>query len=317
MKSPRDVFGEVLIELGKKDERIVVLNGDLATSTKTIHFQKKFPKRHFNMGICEQHMMSVAGGMASEGFVPIVSTFAVFAAGRAYDQIRQCIAYPRNNVKIMATHPGLAVGADGATHQALEDIALMRALPNMTVLAPSDEIETRQAIEKAVAWNGPVYIRIGRAELPRIQDQSYCFEIGKGSLVKEGRDVTIVSHGIMTWHAIESAKLLAKEGIEAEVISMAAIKPLDKEIILQSAKKTKAVMTLEDHSIYGGLGSAVAEAVTTTHPVWMDIMGVEDAFGQSGTVEELFGHYGLDRNTVVKRIKKLLVKKGKIGTENL
>ncbi|MCG8481820.1 MAG: transketolase family protein [Clostridia bacterium] len=304
MKSPRDVLGEALVELGQKNNKIVVLNADVATPTKAHLFQKEFQMRHYNMGICEQNMMSAGAGLASEGLIPIVSTFAVFATGRAYDQIRQCIAYSRNNVKIVATHPGLSVGGDGATHQALEDISLMRSMPNMLVLAPSDAIETKQVLEKAIEYEGPVYIRVGRGEMPDLfYDKA--FEIGKGSVLKAGKDITVISHGIMTYHALLAAEELEKEGIRVEVINMASIKPIDEGLIINAAKKTGSIMTIEDHSIYGGLGSAVAEIVVTNRPVPMDIMGVNDTFGESGTPGELYKKYGLDVPSIKDRIRNL------------
>ncbi|MFZ5967154.1 MAG: transketolase family protein [Bacillota bacterium] len=308
MKSPRDAFGEVLIEIGEQYDRVVVLTSDVAVPTRTGGFAKFFPHRHFNMGICEQNMVSTAAGMASEGFIPIVSTFAVFAAGRAFDQIRQCVACSKNNVKIIATHPGLSVGSDGAIHQALEDIALMRALPNMTVLAPSDEIETKEVIREAVVYTGPVYIRVGRAEMPVIQDHSYSFTIGKGSILRKGRDITVVSHGIMTYHGLKAAEILKQEGIELEIINMASIKPIDKDLILNSASKTKAVITIEDHNIYGGLGSAVAEVLAVNLPIPMEIIGVQDIFGESGTKEELYEKHGLDVKSISQRIRQFMMR---------
>ncbi|PAB61031.1 transketolase family protein [Anaeromicrobium sediminis] len=302
MRAPRDVYGEVLFELGEKYENIIVLNSDLAKATKTTLFEKKFPQRHFNLGICEQNMMSIGGGLSSEGFIPIASTFAIFATGRAYDQIRQSIAYPKNNVKIIATHPGLAVGLDGATHQALEDINIMRGLPNMTVLAPSDEVETKKLIEKAIEYDGPTYIRVGRAEIPQLFNSNTKFQIGKGNVLREGSDITILSHGIMLYHSLEVAKRLLQKNISVEVISMASIKPIDKELILKSSKKTNCVVTIEDHSIYGGLGSAVAEVLIQKNPVPQEIIGVSDIFGESGTPNELFEKYGLDINSLEKRI---------------
>lgn len=301
MKSPRDILEEALVELGKENHKIVVLNADVATPTKALKFQKEFQMRHYNMGICEQNMISVGAGLASEGLIPIVSTFAVFATGRAYDQIRQCIAYSKNNVKIVATHPGLAVGVDGATHQALEDIALMRSLPNMTVLAPSDGRETKLALEKAVAHNGPVYIRVGRAEMPAIYDEK-SFHIGKGNVLKEGKDLTIISHGIMTYHALLAAEELEREGIRAEVINMTSIKPIDHALIAHSAKRTGRIVTIEDHSIYGGLGSAVAEVVVSNCPTPMTIIGVNDTFGESGAPRQLYQKYGLDVWSIKNRI---------------
>lgn len=305
MRSPRDVLGEVLVELGQKHKKIVVLNADVATPTKSLMFRKEFPKRHYNMGICEQNMMSVGAGLASEGFIPIVSTFAVFATGRAYDQIRQCIAYSKNNVKIVATHPGLSVGGDGATHQSLEDISLMRSMPNMVVLAPSDEVETRQVLEKAIEYKGPAYIRVGRAEMPELYHDKYEFKVGKGSILREGADITVISHGIMTYHALLAAEQLEKEGLEVEVINMASIKPIDQELIINSARKTRKIVTIEDHSTYGGLGSAVAEIVATTYPVPMDIIGVNDTFGESAAPSELYKKYGLDVLAIKEKIRNL------------
>ncbi|WP_432663289.1 transketolase family protein [Wukongibacter baidiensis] len=302
MKSPRDVLGEVLVQLGRENDKIIILNADLASSTRTKNFKDEFPSRYYNLGICEQNMMSLAGGLASEGFIPIASTFAVFATGRAYDQIRQCVAYSKNNVKIAATHPGLAVGGDGATHQALEDISLMRTIPNMVVLAPSDEIETKNVIKKVIDYEGPVYIRIGRAEMPQIYSEDYSFEIGKGNTLRSGTDITIISHGIMTYHALLVAEELMIEGIDAEVINMASIKPIDSELILSSVKKTGAVVTIEDHSIYGGLGSSVAEIVVTNNPIPMKIIGIQDTFGESGSVKDLYKKYGLDTESIKNQI---------------
>lgn len=304
MKSPRDVLGDTLVEIGKKNDKIVVLSADLATSTKTIKFMNEFPDRYFNLGICEQNMMSLAGGLASEGYIPVASTFAVFATGRAYDQIRQCIAYSNNNVKIIATHPGLAVGGDGATHQALEDISLMRTIPNMSVLAPSDAVETRSFIKKALEYEGPVYLRVGRAEMANLYSSDHRAEIGKGDILKEGKDITVVAHGIMTYYALLAAEELLKENISLEVINMASIKPLDKKLILSSVKKTGAIVTVEDHSIYGSLGSAVAETVIQNNPVPMEIIGVEDKFGESGNYGELYKKYGLDVKSIKNKIKK-------------
>lgn len=302
MKSPRDVLGEILVELGRKDSRIIVLNTDLASSTKTKKFQYEFPERYYNLGICEQNMMSLAGGLASEGCIPVASTFAVFATGRAYDQIRQCIAYSGNNVKIAATHPGLAVGGDGATHQALEDISLMRTLPNMVVLAPFDEVETRKAVEKAIEYEGSVYIRIGRAEVPKIYNENYSFEIGKGSVLNEGTDITVISHGIMTYYTLLVAEELLKEDISLEIINMASIKPVDKELIVSSARKTGAIVVVEDHSIYGGLGSTVAEIVVDNNLVPVKIIGVKDTFGESGNTKDLYRKYGLDKESIKNEI---------------
>ncbi len=302
MQSPRDIIGDTLVELGRENDKIIVLNADVATSTKTIKFKNEFPDRYFNLGICEQNMMSMAGGLASEGFIPIACTFAVFATGRAYDQIRQCIAYSRNNVKIIATHPGLAVGGDGATHQALEDISLMRAIPNMNVLAPSDAIETRSSIKKAIEYEGPIYLRIGRAEMPSLYGVDYEMEIGKGSILKVGTDITVIAHGIMIYYTLLAAEELLNEGISLEIINMTSIKPIDKKLILSSSKKTRGVVTVEDHSIYGGLGSSVAEVIVKNNPVPMEIIGVQDTFGESGSKGDLYKKYRLDVESIKNKI---------------
>ena len=305
----RDAYGEALAELGAVNENIVVLEADLSKSTKTSDFKKVYPERHFNMGIAEQNMLGVAAGFAAAGKIPFASSFAVFATGRAYDQIRNSIAYPNLNVKIAATHAGLTVGEDGGSHQMLEDIALMRALPNMTVIVPADGIETKQAIKAAAEYEGPVYIRMGRPKVPVLFDDNYTFEIGKGVVLKEGTDVTLVGTGIMVSKAVEAAELLAAEGISAAVVNISTIKPLDAELIIAQAQKTGAIVTCEEHNIYGGLGSAVAEVLVENCPVPMARVGVADKFGESGLPDELLEKYGLTAANIVVQAKAVIAKK--------
>ena len=305
----RDAYGEALAELGAVNENIVVLEADLSKSTKTSDFKKVYPERHFNMGIAEQNMLGVAAGFAAAGKIPFASSFAVFATGRAYDQIRNSIAYPNLNVKIAATHAGLTVGEDGGSHQMLEDIALMRALPNMTVIVPADGIETKQAIKAAAEYEGPVYIRMGRPKVPVLFDDNYTFEIGKGVVLKEGTDVTLVGTGIMVSKAVEAAELLAAEGISAAVVNISTIKPLDAELIVAQAQKTGAIVTCEEHNIYGGLGSAVAEVLVENCPVPMARVGVADKFGESGLPDELLEKYGLTAANIAAQAKAVIAKK--------
>ncbi|MBO5428484.1 MAG: transketolase family protein [Peptococcaceae bacterium] len=305
----RDAYGEALAELGAVNENIVVLEADLSKSTKTSDFKKVYPERHFNMGIAEQNMLGVAAGFAAAGKIPFASSFAVFATGRAYDQIRNSIAYPNLNVKIAATHAGLTVGEDGGSHQMLEDIALMRALPNMTVIVPADGIETKQAVKAAADYEGPVYIRMGRPKVPVLFDENYTFEIGKGVVLKEGTDVTLVGTGIMVSKAVEAAELLAAEGISAAVVNISTIKPLDAELIIAQAQKTGAIVTCEEHNIYGGLGSAVAEVLVENCPVPMARVGVADKFGESGLPDELLEKYGLTAANIAAQAKAVIAKK--------
>ena len=305
----RDAYGEALAELGAVNENIVVLEADLSKSTKTSDFKKVYPERHFNMGIAEQNMLGVAAGFAAAGKIPFASSFAVFATGRAYDQIRNSIAYPNLNVKIAATHAGLTVGEDGGSHQMLEDIALMRALPNMTVIVPADGIETKQAVKAAAEYEGPVYIRMGRPKVPVLFDDNYTFEIGKGVVLKEGTDVTLVGTGIMVSKAVETAELLAAEGISAAVVNISTIKPLDAELIIAQAQKTGAIVTCEEHNIYGGLGSAVAEVLVENCPVPMARVGVADKFGESGLPDELLEKYGLTAANIAAQAKAVIAKK--------
>ena len=305
----RDAYGEALAELGAINDKVVVLDADLSKSTKTNDFKKVYPERFFNLGIAEQNLLGTAAGFAAAGKIPFASSFAVFAVGRAYDQIRNSIAYPNLNVKIAATHAGLTVGEDGGSHQMLEDIALMRAVPNMTVIVPADGVETKQVVMAAAEHQGPVYIRLGRPKVPVLLGDDYKFEIGKGVVLKEGTDVTLVGTGIMVSKAMEAADLLAADGISAAVVNISTIKPLDNALITEMAQKTGAVVTAEEHSIYGGLGSAVAEVLVETCPVPMARVGVEDKFGESGLPDELLEKYGLTAANIAAKAKVVIAKK--------
>jgi len=303
----RDAYGATLAALGHEDERIVVLTADLAGSTKTGLFAKEHPKRFFNMGVAEADMMGVAAGLAMSGYRPFASTFAVFATGKAWEQVRQVIAYPNTPVRIVATHAGLTVGEDGASHQMLEDIANMRVLPNMAVIVPADAIETR-AVTRFVAGydEGPVYVRLARAKFPVILKEDYAFELGKASTLAEGTDVSIFACGVMVSAAIQARDKLAKEGISVEVVNVSTIKPLDKETLLASSKKTGAVVTAEEHQVSGGLGSAVCELLSEELPTRVVRVGVHDRFGQSGSADALIAHYGLDTSGLLAAIKQVL-----------
>ena len=299
----REAYGAALADLGDKYD-FLVLDADLAAATKTGVFKKKFPERFFDCGIAEGNMMSVAAGIAATGKVVFASSFAMFAAGRAFEQVRNCIGYPHLNVKIGATHAGITVGEDGATHQCIEDFALMRAIPGMVVINPSDAVEARAAVEAAINYVGPVYMRFGRYAVPVINDKdNFKFEIGKGVNMLDGKDVTIVATGMMVGMALDAAKILANEGISARVINIATIKPIDKEIILDAARSTGAIVAAEEHSIIGGLGSAVAEVVCEGCPVPVVRMGVEDKFGHSGKVPPLLEMYGLTVENMVAKAK--------------
>ena len=303
----REAYGEALAELGESYPNLVVLDADLASATKTGVFQKKFPDRHVDCGIAEANMMGIAAGLSLTGKIPVASTFAMFAEGRAYEQVRNSIGYPHLNVKIGATHAGITVGEDGATHQCNEDIALMRTIPGMVVLNPSDAVEAKACVKAALDWEGPVYMRFGRAGVPVINDrEDYRFEIGKGILLREGSDVTIVATGIMVAASLEAAKRLAEEGISAEVINIHTIKPLDAELIAASAKKTGKVVTAEEHSVIGGLGGAVCEALAERMPVPVCRIGIEDVFGESGSASALLAKYGLDADGVYRKVKAFL-----------
>lgn len=306
MIATRDAYGDALKELGELNNNIVVLDADLSGSTKTGVFKKSYPDRFINVGIAEQNLIGTAAGLAAAGKVPFASTFAMFASGRAFEIIRNSVCYPNLNVKIAATHAGLTVGEDGATHQALEDISIMRSLPNMVVLNPADAVETKQCIKVAAEYNGPVYIRLGRSKTPVIFDETYKFEIGKGVELKEGSDVTIIATGIMVGKALEAREELSKLGIDARVINISTIKPIDTDIIVEAAKETKGIVTVEEHSIIGGLGSAVAEVVAENHPTKVLRIGTIDKFGESGDGNDLLEKYGLTVENIVKKAKEIL-----------
>lgn len=299
----RAAYGELLETELYKNQNVVVLDADLGNATKSISFKKVAPDRYFDMGISEQDMMSTAAGLATCGKIPIVSTFAVFAAGRAFEQVRNSVAYPKLNVKIAATHAGITVSPDGGSHQAIEDIALIRSLPNMTVICPSDAVEAKAALMKAVEMNGPVYIRLGRAPVENIHTQDYEFDFTKGQVLREGEDVGIIATGIMVEKALQAAQELAKEGIQARVVNIAAIKPIDKELIIETAKKTNYIVTAEEHSVIGGLGSAVSEVLVQNYPVKQAMIGIKDTFGESGSSEELLEKYGLTVEAIIKAAK--------------
>lgn len=303
----RESYGNALVELGRQNENLVVLDADLAGATKTELFKKVFPGRHIDCGIAESNMMSIAAGISTTGKIPFVSTFAMFAAGRAFEQVRNSIGYPHLNVKIGATHAGISVGEDGATHQCNEDIALMRTIPGMVVINPADDVEAREAVKAAFHHEGPVYLRFGRFPVSVFNnEETYKFEIGKGIILKEGKDITIVATGLEVSESLKAADMLAKEGIDAEVINIHTIKPLDKKLIIESAKKTRCIVTVEEHSIIGGLGSAVAETLSEFYPVKMCRIGVKDVFGESGPALELLEKYELDGKGIVKQIKAFL-----------
>ncbi len=289
----RDAYGAALVELAETNKDFIVMDADLAAATKTGMFKKAYPERFYNCGIAEQNMVSIAAGIAATGKRVFVSSFAMFAAGRAFEQVRNSVGYPHLNVIIGATHAGISVGEDGATHQCCEDIALMRTIPGMTVINPADAVETRKAVLAAVKHDGPVYMRFGRLAVPVVFDDDYNFEIGKGVELKEGSDVTIVATGLMVAEALEAYEILKAEGINARIINIATIKPLDKEIIIKAAKETGAIVTAEEHSVIGGLGSAVADVITEECPVPVLKVGVNDTFGKSGPAAELLDKFGL------------------------
>lgn len=307
----RNYFGKALVELGRLKEDVVVLDADLASSTKSSDFATAFPHRFFEIGIAEQNMIGTASGLAACGKIAYASTFAVFATGRCWDQIRQSVAYPMMNVKIVATHCGISVGGDGASHQALEDMALMRVLPNMTVISPADAHEAYKATIAMADWNGPCYLRMGRADFPLITDEDDIFQIGKATVMKEGKDVSIVATGQMVSLALEAARLLKEDGVNAEVINMSTIKPLDTETLAESLSRTKCVVTAEEHSILGGLGSAVAEFLSENDNYPLFRIGVNDCFGESGEPEDLMVKYGLTAENIALSAKKVIAKKTK------
>ena len=303
----RDSYGNALVELGKEHENLVVLDADLAAATKTGVFKKVFPERHIDCGIAECNMMGVAAGLATTGKVPFASSFAMFAAGRAFEQIRNSIGYPKLNVKIGATHAGISVGEDGATHQCNEDIALMRTIPGMVVINPSDDVEARAAVKAAYEHVGPVYMRFGRLAVPVINDrEDYKFELGKGVVLREGKDLTIVATGLPVSNCLEAAEKLAADGIDAKVINIHTIKPLDEDLVVAAAKETGKVVTVEEHSIIGGLGGAVCECLAEKAPVPVKRIGIHDVFGESGPALELLHKYGLDAEGIYKQIKEFV-----------
>ena len=308
-KATREAYGEALKEIGGKNEQIVVLDADLSKSTKTNVFAKAYPQRFFNVGIAEQNLVGTAAGLAASGKTPFVSTFAMFAAGRAFEQIRNSVCYPKLNVKVAATHAGLTVGEDGASHQAIEDVSLMRSLPNMTVLVPADEEETRQAIAWAAAYQGPVYIRLGRMSVDNVSPEGYVFAPAKAAVLTEGNDVTLIANGVMVMAALEAAKTLAAEGIQARVINMASVKPLDEAAVVSAAKETGAIVTCEEHSIIGGLGSAVSEVLAEQAPAPLERVGVKDTFGESGKPKELLAKYGLTAADVAEAARRVVARK--------
>ncbi len=309
MIATRDAYGETLAELGAENGNVVALDADLSGSTKTGVFAKKFPERFFNMGIAEANMVGTAAGLAAVGKVPFVSTFAIFAVGRAWEQVRQSVAYPKANVKIVATHGGITVGEDGGSHQSVEDIAIMRAVPNMTVIVPADGVETKGAIRAAAAYKGPVYVRLGRNKVPTIFPADYRFEIGKGCEMAPGSDLTFVTTGLMTAQALAAAEILRKEGIAARVVHLGTVKPLDAEIVLRAARETGAIVTAEEHSVVGGLGGAVAELLAEHFPVPLKRVGVQDRFCTSGKAEELLKYFGLTPEDVVEAAREIRQRK--------
>ena len=302
----REAYGKALVKVGKINDDVVVLDADLSKSTKTNDFYKAYPDRFFNMGIAEQNLVGAACGFAATGKIPFASTFAMFATGRAFEIIRNSSCYPKLNVKICATHAGITVGEDGGSHQSVEDISLMRSIPNMTVLVPADGVEAEKMIFAAAEYNGPMYVRLGRSAVPTLFDENYNFEIGKGVVLKEGNDATIIACGMMVNEALIAADMLKEENINVRVINMSTIKPIDTELIIKAAKETKAIVTAEEHSIIGGLGSAVSEVVSENHPVKVKKVGLNDCFGESGTPGELLEKYGLTAKNIVAKVKEAI-----------
>jgi transketolase, C-subunit len=298
-KSTRQAYGEALAKLGKEKENVVVLEADLSKSTMTAYFKKEFPERHINVGIAEADLIGTAAGFATTGKIPFASTFALFAAGRAYDQIRNSVAYPKLNVKICPTHAGVSLGEDGGSHQSVEDLALMRAIPGMVVLSPADAVETEKMIFAAAEYEGPVYVRLGRLNIPVLFDDNYKFEIGKAVTLTEGNDVAILATGLMVYEATEAAKQLAEQGIKARVVNVSTIKPLDEETILKAAKECKFIVTSEEHSVIGGLGSAVSEFLSENHPTKIIKHGIQDVFGQSADGDTMLNNYKLRAKDIV------------------
>ena len=300
-KATRQSYGEALLELGKENKNIVVFDADLSTATKTNIFAKEFPERFYDMGIAEQNMISTAAGMSTCGKIPYASTFAVFAAGRAYDQIRNSVCYPKLNVKICATHAGVTVGEDGATHQMIEDISLMRTLPNMTVLSISDDVQTKWAVKEISKINGPVYLRLSRLATPIIYGENQKFEIGKAVQIGEGTDATIFATGVTVSEAIKAQEILENKGIKVRVVDIHTVKPIDKDMIIKCAKETKKLISVEDHNVIGGLGSAISEVLTEEYPVKLVRMGINDTFGKSGKAIELMQYFGITAENIVEK----------------
>ncbi len=308
-RATRESYGDALVELGKMYDNVVVLDADLAAATKTGSFKKAFPERFYDCGIAECNMMGIAAGLSTTGIVPFASTFAMFAAGRAYEIVRNAIGYPHMNVKIGATHAGITVGEDGATHQCNEDIALMRTIPGMTIINPCDDVEAKKAVFAAYKYEGPVYLRFGRLAVPVVNDEDYEFEIGKGITLKEGTDVTIIATGLEVSQALEAHEMLKAEGISARVINIHTIKPLDEEIVIKAAKETGAIVTAEEHSIIGGLGEAVSAVLCDKCPIPVVKVGVKDCFGYSGPAAKLIPLFELDAETIAKKAKEVIAKK--------
>ena len=298
----RQSYGEELAKLGEENENVVVLDADLSTATKTEIFAKKFPDRFINVGIAEQNLMGISAGLSTFGKIPYASTFAVFAAGRAYEQIRNSIAYPNLNVKICATHAGITVGEDGATHQMLEDLSLMRSLPNMTVISTSDDTQTRWAVREISKINGPVYLRLSRMATPVIYEKCDNFEIGKGIQIGDGTDASIIATGVTVPEAIKAQEILKENGVNVRVIDMHTLKPIDKDLIIKCAKETKRIITVEDHNIIGGLGSVVCEVLAEEYPTKVERMGIPDCFGRSGKADELMRYYKIDSTAIINKI---------------
>ena len=301
-KSTRVAYGEALVKLGKVNKDVVVLEADLSKSTMTAYFKKEFPERHINVGIAEADMIGTAAGIATTGKIPFASTFAHFAAGRAFDQVRNSVAYPHLNVKICPTHAGVSLGEDGGSHQSVEDVALMRAIPGMVVLSPADAVETEKMVFAVAEYEGPVYVRLGRLNIPVLFDENYKFEIGKAATLREGNDVAILATGLMVSEALEAAKLLEEKGVKARVVNVSTIKPLDTETVLKAAKECKFIVTSEEHSVIGGLGSAVSEYLSEVHPAKVVKHGIQDVFGQSADGETMLTNYGLRAKDIVETV---------------
>jgi transketolase subunit B (EC 2.2.1.1) len=309
-QATRDAYGLALVELGGRHDDVVVMDADLSKSTKTADFAKAFPGRFFNAGIAEQNLMGMAAGLAASGKVVYASTFAVFATGRAFEQVRNSLAYGKLNVKVCATHAGVTVGEDGGSHQSVEDIATMRSIPNMTVVVPADGMSTRQAVMALYATEGPAYLRLGRPSIPLLYDENTDFQIGRGIELKQGSDATLIACGLMVAKCLEAARILEQEGIKVSVVDMHTIKPLDEELVIRKARETGAIVTAEEHSIIGGLGGAVCETVCAHCPVPVYRLGIEDKFGQSGSPDELLDYYGLNVEQIMIKVRKIIKNKG-------